>query len=77
MSLLWVVTMNRPEWVIAKDAPAMLSRPRATVYRWVEQGHVRTMRPLHEMWLYVPDLMDMDVKTPRRRRSKKDSTCVS
>ena len=60
-------------WVLAKSAPGILMRPKSTVYRWVEDGKVRTMRPMHELWLYMPDLRSVDKDTPRRRRKKKES----
>lgn len=61
------------DWVMAKDAPALLARPKSTIYKWVESGQVRTFRPLHEKWLFVPDLRRMDRDTPRRRRAKQSA----
>lgn len=57
-------------WVLAKVAPALMRRPKSTVYRWVEDGRVRTMRPMHELWLFIPDLRRIDKDTPRRRRKQ-------
>lgn len=58
------------QWILARKAPAYLRRPRSTVYRWVEQDKVRSMQPLQELWLYLPDLQRADLETPRRHRAK-------
>lgn len=64
-------TMN--QWILAKEAPAYFNRPKRTVYRWIEDKKVRTMRPLHETWAFLPDLARADRETPRRRRKPRDT----
>ncbi len=60
-------------WIMMKEAPAFLNRPQRTVYKWVADQEVRTMRPLHERWLNLDDLRRMDAKTPRRRSRQRNA----
>lgn len=57
------------DWVMLKDAPERLNRPKSMVYKWVQSGQVETIRPLHERWCLLADLLRLDAETPRRRRS--------
>lgn len=57
------------DWVMLKDAPARLDRPKPVIYKWVQSGQVETIRPLHERWCRLSDLLRLDAATPRRRRA--------
>lgn len=55
-------------WVRLASAPERFDRPRRTIEKWITDKQVRTMRPLQEVWLYLPDLERMDAQTQRRKR---------
>ncbi|GAA1323656.1 hypothetical protein ACFSWE_09470 [Leucobacter albus] len=57
------------DWVMLKDAPERLKRPKSMIYKWVQSGQVQTIRPLHERWCLLEDLLRLDAATPRRRRT--------
>jgi maltose-binding protein MalE len=43
-------------WVKLSEAPDVVHRSKQTIYRWVSEGHIATMRPTAETWLFLPDL---------------------
>lgn len=56
------------QWITLHAATKVYDRPQRTVYKWIDCGEIRTMRPLHELWLYIPDIERMDKATQRRKR---------
>lgn len=44
-------------------APERVNRSKATIYRWVKEGRVTTIRPLRALWLSVPDLLKAERDT--------------
>lgn len=49
--------MTRDDWVTVDQAAERVGRSRSTVYRWIGEGTVRTMRPMRTLWVNVPDLL--------------------
>ena len=60
----------REDWILLADAPERIGRSRSTVYRWIDEGRIRTMRPLAKLWVSVPDLIQADKETIRRTRAE-------
>jgi len=61
---------QRDDWILMTEAPERIGRSRRTIYRWIDEGRVRTMRPLTKLWLNVPDLVEADRETIRRTRAE-------
>lgn len=55
-------------WIRAKEAPKRIHRSRRTIYRWIAEGRVRSLRPSRDLWVSVPDLLRADGETIRRIR---------
>lgn len=51
------------DWINVRDAPERVLRSRATVYRWIKEGRVRTIRPGRGLWVNVPDLLAAESAT--------------
>lgn len=54
------------QWVMMKRAPEKVGCARSTIYKWVKEGKVRSMRPGRELWLYLPDLLKAEAESIRR-----------
>lgn len=48
------------DWILTTDAPARVNRSKRTIYRWIDEGRVRTWRPGRKLWLNLPDLLDCE-----------------
>lgn len=53
------------QWIMMKSAPEKIGCARSTIYKWVKQGKVRSMRPGKELWLYLPDLRKAEAESLR------------
>lgn len=51
-----------------KDAPGRVDRSVSTVYRWLAEGRIRTIRPGRVLWLNLADLLVADSETTTRYR---------
>jgi excisionase family DNA binding protein len=60
----------RDDWVTVRQAEERVHRSRRTIYQWVQDGKIRTMRPMRALWLNVEDLLRVEAETrpgrPRR-----------
>lgn len=56
----------RDHWIPADEAPERINRSRRTIYRWIADGQIRTLRPGRSLWLNVPDLIRVDREKIRR-----------
>lgn len=65
--------MPREDWVTMEQALERVQRSRSTVYQWVQDGRVSTMRPGRVLWLNLPDLIRAEFATrpgrPKRNQS--------
>ncbi|UOR02086.1 hypothetical protein MUN77_01765 [Leucobacter allii] len=61
-------SMTSEAWITLAAASSYYDRPERTLYKWLKDGEVRKLRPLHETWLYRPDVERMDQKTQRRKK---------
>lgn len=57
-------------WVTVDEALEITGRGKTTVYKWVREGEVRTMRPKRALWLNLSDLRRAETKLPGRPRKK-------
>lgn len=48
--------MSSEDWVTVKEAQKATNRSRRTIYRWLAEDRVKTMRPMRVLYLYLPDL---------------------
>lgn len=55
------------EWCRVQDAPERVHKSLRTIYYWIKDGRVRSARPLHDLWVYVPDLLKAEQETHLRR----------
>ncbi len=53
------------KWIMMKRAPEAIGCARSTIYKWVKEGKVRSMRPGKELWLYLPDLKKAEAESLR------------
>lgn len=60
--------MRVEDWVTVPEAAKMTGRTTKTIYQWVSDGDVRTMRPMRALWLNVSDLRHAEKKRPGRPR---------
>ena len=65
------------DWVPLSRAHKLVGRSRRTVYRWVQEGLVETLRPLREVWVSVPDLMRVEAEKVQLGRPRHGSKEVS
>jgi excisionase family DNA binding protein len=49
--------MASKDWILAEDAAELTGRSVHTIYRWVREGYVRTMRPYRLRFLNRADVM--------------------
>lgn len=55
------------DWIQVHKAPERVGRSKRTVYRWIKDGRVRTIRPLRVLWLNLEDLLRVERETAERR----------
>lgn len=53
-------------WVELGEAQRRTRRSRATIYRWVQEGKVRTWRPIVKRMFHVGDLLAAEKETQGR-----------
>lgn len=56
------------DWILLEEAPLRVDRSRSTIYRWILEGRVRTIRPKRKLWLFIPDLLQAEKDTTERVR---------
>ena len=55
-------------WVSVAEAAKITGRTKKTIYQWVSDGDVRTMRPMRALWLNLSDIRRAEKKRPGRPR---------
>lgn len=55
--------MKDKPWLTIQEAQQRVHRSRATIYRWVKEGRVRTWRPLMKQLLNTEDLLQAESDT--------------
>jgi hypothetical protein len=63
----------RDDWVTIEQAMDRLHKSRSTIYLWVRQGRVQTMRPLRMLWLHMPDLLNAEAATRKGRPAEAEA----
>lgn len=59
------------DWVSVAEAARRSRRSKRTVYEWIAEGAVKTMRPARLLWVYLPDVLRMEAsKKPGRPRKR-------
>ncbi len=58
--------MNRDDWLSLSEACEFTGRARRTIYRWLSEGRIRTIRPSRTLYLNRDDLATLEAeKTPQ------------
>ena len=68
--------LNRENWVTMQQAQEIVRKSPQTIYRWLSKGHIRTMQPLEDVWLYLPDLWETEKRMRRlgmKHKTREDS----
>ncbi|MTE24842.1 helix-turn-helix domain-containing protein [Microbacterium sp. ZXX196] len=55
-------------WVTVSEAAKITKRTRKTIYQWVRDGKVATMRPGRALWLKLSDVRHAEKALPGRPR---------
>lgn len=55
--------MSRNDWLTIDDAEQAVGRSRKTIYRWVRDGKVRTIRPWRVRYFNRADLITVERDT--------------
>ena len=55
--------MNSNDWLQLADAEELVGRARRTIYRWVRENRVRTIRPYRHRYFNRQDLIDTERDT--------------
>lgn len=55
-------------WVSVDEAAQITNRTKKTIYKWIRDGEIRTMRPMRTLWVNLTDLRHAEKKLPGRPR---------
>lgn len=55
--------MSSSDWIRIADAEELVGRSRRTIYRWVRDGRVRTLRPRRYKYFNQADLIAAEAET--------------
>tara|TARA_R110002124_G_scaffold163088_1_gene330399 strand:- start:1700 stop:1891 length:192 start_codon:yes stop_codon:yes gene_type:complete len=56
------------EWITVPESAERTGRTVQTIYNWVNEGNIRTARPMKMLWLYLPDVLKVEREKATRRK---------